>query len=149
MMDELNVLTNQFGGKVFHLKVEYVCLDLDSIVNSFLYWTEKGEEDSSYSPKPYLPWTEFDRATAIKCLSHWLMEEGNRANTEGAYPWARKQYGGMAQRFAEELFPELVYDKNEFKRNFEAFEQTMLKGRSPGSHSGKELLYDDDADIAF
>lgn len=131
---DIKAQTNQFGGVVFSITVEFVGLDIDSIVNSFLYWTKKQSEDSCI-PKPYLPWTNWSRAEAIKGLEFYLMLEGQDADNDEAYPLQRRLYGAMAQRFAEELFPDLVFDRKEHDRRFKAF--------------CREFKYDEDTEPLF
>lgn len=133
-MDELKIQKNEFGGVVFSIDVEHVSIDIHTIVNSFLYWTSRGEF------QPYLPWTEWDRDWAIKALKYWLMEQGSRADKDDSYPEHRRLYGGMALRFAEELFPELVYDYQEYERQIDDFRQKL---------SSSVLELDEDEDIAF
>ena len=135
-MDELpEIHTSELtGSKFFRVEVHHE-IQIESIVNCFLYATELDDEDFDQSRQPPTPWTKWDRATAIRWVRHWIAQEGSKVNAPSAYPKARRLYGGMALRFAEELFPELVYDYEEAVRRIKA--------------AVKKIAWDEDLDLPF
>ena len=140
-MDEpLEIHSIEHSAKYFCLNIVYE-LDITAIVDSFLFFSE---HKLGHSPTPWANWT---RAEAIRWLEFWLRSEDTHSALSSSfnYPESRRLYGEMALRFAEELFPELVYDYEAAKRSRRAWIQKIGEKNA----STDWIEYDDDADIEF
>lgn len=107
MDNQLNVSTNCLGQKVFEIQVGHPALTIDSIVNAILYGISIDFPDEV--PNSFWDWC--NRENVLRLLSVWLIRYGDKFDNPRAYLRERRSYGEVAQKFAEELFPELVYDR--------------------------------------
>lgn len=126
MNDQLDVSENLFGKKVFTFQVQHYALDIKTITNTILYCINLYLQSphNSYSLANEF-WDFLDRGMVLKSLSIWLLENGTTMDSDEAYPRARYLHGETAKKFAEDLFPELIYDQEVYQQNWDAFTQKL------------------------
>jgi hypothetical protein len=116
---------DQFGQKHLYIKAWHR-ISIDTLVAAILYYVEKEHQDSIRRKRSFnFRWDLLNRGTLLVMAKEALVKHGQGIHSSEHYPTAKQMHYETAQRFVKELFPELVYDRQEYERRYEAFKRKL------------------------